>query len=179
MCVKSISGIDAELVLDPTLLLNKEDWQDHLSPKSSISPYILTYFEDENGVVRETALTLSRKTGFPVYNITNGKSMHGVNNISLFKLEDFISYIYNSEIIVTSSYHGMAFSINFNKQFYYFNRCHKSRMDSLAEIAGVQNRELLKDKDFDDNMIDYSCVNDRINKWRGLSFKYLDKVFEV
>lgn len=176
-CVRAISGKDAYLVLDPTLLLSSAEWEKYVSCRLIKEPYILTYFEDEQGVVRNTAIKLSAQTGLSVYNITNGKNMEGVKNISAYSIEDFLSYIFFADLVITSSYHGMAFSINFNKQFYFFNRCHKSRMDTLASIARVENRELKKNELWDSTDINYLFVNDNISEWRKKSFNYLNKVF--
>lgn len=176
--VKQISGKDAQLVLDPTLLLSEPEWKPFIAPRQIQEPYILTYFEDEQGVVEKNAKMLKENTGLPVYNVTNGKHMSGVNNRAVYSLEGFLSYIYYADYVVTASYHGMAFSINFNKQFYFFNRCHKSRMQTLAGIADLSDRELLNNVDYRDGTIDYALVNERIDKWRNTSFEFLNGIFE-
>lgn len=176
--VEKISGKKAETVLDPTLLLDRKAWKKHISPRREAKPYILTYFEDEKGVVRNTALKLSEKLGLPVYNISSGKPMKGVNNIAVYSLEDFLSYIYYADLVVTASYHGMAFSVNFGKDFYYFNRCHKSRMDTLADLMGIKDRELFVGKDIDYSSMDHGAVDEKLEIWRKKSYDYLDRVFE-
>lgn len=174
--IEELCGRKAELVLDPTLLLTEKDWKPFISGKVIQQPYLLTYFEDEKGVVKKNAKELAGQYGLPVYNITNGMKMEGVNNISVYTLEDFLSLIYYAEYVVTASYHGMAFSINFNKQFNFFNRCHKSRMETLAAICGLENRELLEQCKADVSTIDYKKVNEQLELWREKSLNFIDKV---
>ena len=174
--IKELSGKNAELVLDPTLLLDETEWGKFFSKRKIESPYILTYFEDDKGLIRKTALELSQKYNCEVLNITNGKKMEGVRNIPVYSLEEFLSYIKNAEHIVTASYHGLAFSINFNKQFNFYNRAHRSRMNTLSKIAGLSDREILPDGSYSDYHIDFSSANDRIKRMRILSTSYLQSI---
>lgn len=174
--VEELSGKNAQLVLDPTLLLKKSCWETKVSKRLIESPYILTYFEDNQGIVQNAALQLSKKYEKPVYNISNGRTMTGVNNVSVFSLEDFLSYIYYADFVVTASYHGMVFSIIFNKQFYFYNRCHKSRMETLSRLSELQSRELKGLAFEEDLLIDFEKVNENISRWRNISYDYLDKV---
>lgn len=177
--IKKISGCESELVVDPTLLLDIKGWKPYIASRHIKEKYLLIYFEDTNGVVASVAKRIGRELGLPIYNITNGKKIVGVHNIPVYKVEDFLSYLYYADYIVTASYHGMAFSINFNKDFNYFNRCHKSRMETLAYISGLGSREFTSDlNNIECCNIDFSKVNNSILYWKDLSFNYLKEIFK-
>ncbi len=84
---------------------------------------------------------------------------------------------------MTDSFHGLAFSVINNKNFYVFYRTkvgsknsRNSRIDNILNTWGLQKRLVLNDvdvSDFDLNPIDYNRVNQIISKEREKSLKYL------
>ena len=69
----------------------------------------------------------------------------------------------------------MLFSIYFNKQFVYFNRAHKSRMNTLAKKLGVamcagEGKDVLQMKE-----IEYSSINRKVKEFRNESLEVLHK----
>ena len=68
----------------------------------------------------------------------------------------------------------MLFSIYFNREFAYYNRAHKSRMDTLSKKLGIQNREGSKYDFIQMKPSDYSLVNDAVEEFRNYSIKILE-----
>lgn len=100
-------------------------------------------------------------------------------NVKPLSLEDFLSLINDAAEVITASYHGMLFSIYFNKQFIYFNRAHKSRMNTLARKLQVtecngEGKDVL-------NMpqINYMKVNNAVEDYRSFSIECLKKLLEI
>lgn len=114
-------------VLDPTLLLDAEKWTTFIAHRKPVvkQPYILCYYMPGNSAmeegIRNIADTLRKKTGLPVVNI--GKKDWQKLRFCKEDLFDhgpleFLWLIKNAAYVVTNSFHGTAFSINFGKPFY-------------------------------------------------------------
>jgi len=90
--------------------------------------------------------------------------------------KEFISYFHSAKYIITNSFHGTAFSINFNKDFttYLLKHSHNvnTRLINLLELFGLQNR-LYKGTSISSN-INYDSVNENLNEYRAYSIKFLD-----
>ena len=84
-----------------------------------------------------------------------------------------MSLIYYAERVFTASYHGLLFSVYFNKPFLYFNRSHKSRMNTLAAKLGISSCEgnLVDIENLPD--LDYALVNCKVEQYRQDSIKVL------
>lgn len=121
--VKELSNKKVHLVLDPTLLLNKTDWSKVMKQYPNMpSKYILIYQLSDSKAIVELALKISKQYNLKVYRIckrayanTHNK---GIINIADAGPAEFLSLICNATYIVTNSFHGTAFSINFNVPFY-------------------------------------------------------------
>ena len=87
---------------------------------------------------------------------------------------DFLEGIYNAGFIVTNSFHGIAFSIIFNKQFYcVYNN--DARKDSLLKSFDLHNRKIQKYTDLDLNLnIDYSKLE--LDRYIENSKKYISLI---
>lgn len=149
--VKEISGREATWVLDPTLLLNSEDWAKITpSTRPREKEYILCYFIDTFGKsVRRILGEIQKKYQMPIVNV-------GLNNpIEYFwpKVEyaidagprDFVHYIQHASAVVTNSFHGSVFSLIFGKPLCVvtntnpFRKSMNSRILSLAKRFDIQN----------------------------------------
>lgn len=145
--VEEVSGKKAEKVLDPTLLLSKNEWSDitkNASTKSKQFNGILCYVMPGDTVVtnsiEKNAKKLQMLTGLPIMRLGIKEYDH-----KKYKSEetdicaspiDFIQYFINAKYIVTNSFHGTAFAINFEKQLIIpYN-------DSLSEKKAIHERIL-------------------------------------
>ena len=132
---------DAVLTLDPTLLLERQYWED-LTKECNINRpkhYIVTYFigEEPDSVIR-----FSNIKKLPIIRLNNKKepSLYDIGPI------EFITLIHDADYVLTDSFHGLAFAIKFNKEFYIFKRKDNKyedmfgRLLSLASILGFEDR---------------------------------------
>lgn len=175
-------GIEAEEVLDPTFLLKKEEWFEMLPVNSIRKRYVLLYQMTTSKSLYEFAKSLAKKKGVFLIN---------ANPIScqIFKSRcvrdtsplEWLSLIKDATCVVTNSFHGLAFSINFEKTFYTEVRDNEaknsSRIQSLLETAGLTNRNIAA-YNFSENEIDYIDVKKRLDKARLHSFDYLERVIK-
>jgi hypothetical protein len=120
--------------LDPVFLLEPTYWQTFVKPISG--KYIFIYDFDSNPVLREFALQQAKVRGIQIYTVNT--NIHYANkNFYLHGPDVFLSLVYGAELVLTNSFHAVAFSLIFQKQFMVFNRAEKinTRMrDLLASL---------------------------------------------
>ena len=127
--VSHICGKEAAVCLDPTLLLNKEDWapmMENASKQAKNFNGILCYHMPGDGLVQSAIESLARqlqeKTGLPIMRlgIKEHQSLRypkGETDIKAGPAE-FLAYFAGAKYVVTNSFHGTAFAMNFGKECY-------------------------------------------------------------
>lgn len=181
--IKDLTGRDAQLVLDPTLLLNKTEWE-QIAKKTKYAPqkkYLLTYFlgNISDDYIKKINY-ISDKNNLKVFNVMD---LSDINKFSTDPSE-FIYLIQNAELICTDSFHGTIFSIIFNKPYIIFDRndnieSMSSRFTSLNNILKLPNRYYKNIREEDIFKIDYSLINITIEKERNKSIEYLKKSLKL
>lgn len=169
--IEELIGKRPFVVCDPTMLLKTSDWVCHASSKYKNKQYVLVYFPTPKNI--KDAQSYAKSLGIPCFVINQSLPLKNVTNVNPVTMEDFLSLFLYARYVFTGSYHGMLFSIYFNREFAYYNRAHKSRMNTLAKRLGVQSREgseydILKMKP-----IDYSKVNKAVDEYRNYSIQVL------
>lgn len=134
-------GIPADFVGDPTMLLKQEYWKQMASSRLIRENYVLVYFSDKDLKIYEDAVRYGKEHGLSVYLISYSWVPEMMKPIRPARIEEFLSLILNAEAVFTASYHGMLFSLYFEKDFYYYNRGWKARMQSIASYLGIEGRE--------------------------------------
>lgn len=123
--VKELLGYEPQQVVDPTLLLNADDWAKITGYKANEEKYILCYYMPGDktvcGAIKKISEDISKRTGYKIINI-------GLKEYYKFKAgmdcrvdagpADFVNLFLGAEYVVTNSFHGTAFSTNFNKKVY-------------------------------------------------------------
>lgn len=152
-------------VLDPTLLLNKEEWKKLLVKESDTDKYkgkkyILVYQIHNDPKLSDYAKRLASHTGMDLLRVNPmlHQKSRGGKFICCPDLGEFLALIDNASCIVTDSFHGTCFAINFGKQFIEIlpNNATGTRNQSILELTGLSNRIL---RDFND----YSLINQMID----------------
>ena len=117
----SSMGILTRTDLDPSFLLNKDEWIEAYDLKESREKFIFAYYFELTPTLKKFIEKLANETGCVIRYLGstlrspfNGKS----RAIRTADPIDFVESIYNAEYVVTNSFHGTAFSINFNKKFF-------------------------------------------------------------
>ena len=176
-------------VLDPTLLLTKDEWLQFAIEEDVKGRYILTYFLGDKKEHRKFVEKLSENTGLKIVSIPF--SYLEIKNPKTDKRwggpGEFISLIKNAAVVCTDSFHGTMFSINFNSNFYSFckmdddiDSSENSRLYSSLDIFGLSER-LIKNCDnvpTEIEPINYEQVNEILCQKRNDSERYLKKMLE-
>ena len=186
--IKKLTGQEAILVADPTLLLTPEEWLAVSRKPAWLKEkyergYILTYY------LRKTPppelKDLSKKLNLPLVNLLDNKNYwHYVTGP-----EEFIWLFANASLIYTNSFHGAVFSILFQKPL--VNReiiddkdgsKMSLRIPSLLKMFGLENRIAKPENDFKiDNLmeIDYSSRDEVLTAEREKAFKFLSDALKT
>lgn len=193
--IKKLTGLNAELVCDPTLLLEKKEW-DKLIPNEPIikRPYIFCYFLGNNRLSRECAKKLSRKTGLKIVALQQLdmyiKTDKQFADIAPYDIDPagFVNLIRNASFVLTDSFHGTVFSIINHKRFFSFRRfvqkttmSTNSRIDSLLNVLGLDQRIINTESDFKVQLrenIDFSLVDITLENFRKKSMSFLLNALE-
>ena len=174
-------GIESMQVLDPTLLLDSGFWGQYLKPIKK-SKYILIYQIHNNKKLDEYAKNVSRCKGCPIIRVT--ASFHQIVRAGRLVLcpniGEFLSYIKNAECLITDSFHGTVFAINFNIPFVEVlpNNSTGARNVSILKLTGLLDRILSDTEDVSlaEKDINYASVNAILEMERVKSLKILTRM---
>ena len=164
-------------VLDPVFLLNKDHWDKMCIDINCTGKYLLVYDFDNNPLIKEIAIKISKEKGLKIYTIF--KSDYSDKVISQMGPIEFISYIKNAEFIISNSFHGTAYSLIFEKEFIVTNRVDKinTRMRDLLSEIGISERLVSNIDEINClEKLNYSDIKYNIDKLIKQSKLYLDKV---
>jgi len=175
--------IDSVQVLDPTLLLDSDFWSKIAKPIKE-KQYVLVYQLHNDKRVGEYAAQVAKAFGLPLIRVS--ASFHQVSREGKFvwcpNVGKFLSYIKNAECMITDSFHGTAFAINFNTPFVEIlpNNKTGTRNMSILKLTGLSNRILRDDKNITlaKEKIDYLKVNQIIEEKRKESLDILKTMLE-
>jgi len=156
-------------VLDPTLLLDMSQWTNLLIKKNDFDKYkdlkyILVYQIHNDPKLSGYAKRLAKHTGMELLRVNPmlHQALRGGKFICSPDLSEFLSLVANASCIVTDSFHGTCFSINFGKQFIEIlpNNATGTRNQSILELTGLSDRILHDTDDYSllGKVIDYGKV---------------------
>lgn len=164
--------------IDPIFLLTSTEWNKIIKPNQINAPYILFYDFQLDSQTTEIVNQIAKNKGLKILRLTNG--IVEINKDKNYKVEagtlDFISLIYHADFVVSSSFHGVAFSILFCKEFVVRQVWNKERVITLLKSLNIESRFI---ETYDDykllGYIDYESVNNLLKEEINRSYKYLDK----
>lgn len=187
--LKSLSPVPVEMVLDPTLLVRSDEWRKIVVKPSIGGKYILCYFIGDRKYYRDFAERLSKQLNLPLIFIP--VSFLDFSPSENLKWEtgprEFLGLIDNAEVVLTDSFHGTIFSINFNKTFYSFiKHSGKKAMDNMriVDILGRMNLiDRFKDSynggPIDYTPINYTVTNELLEEERSKSELFIKKILRA
>lgn len=180
--IKKLTGRNAEIVLDPTFLLSKEEWAtiSFLPPALKGKKYILLFNILGDTITTNTVCEqLKKHTGLDIIRIgfISDKLNSNYKVFSTVGPNEFVGLIKNASYIITNSFHGTAFSIIFEKQFFTLlnENDRNSRMIEVAEKFGLTEQLIYPSKVDPIKLpeIDYSKINLRKKIEIDKSLKFL------
>ena len=150
---------EVETVLDPTMLIGPEEWEQIARPIETRRPYVLVYFFSDSLQVRRKAAEYCRRKGLDLVYIPyaghafNTTDMKGDGTpLTDVGPREFVGLVRSAEMVLTDSFHGAVFSLIFQKPFAVFERNRKehvsmnSRLYDLLDTFRLRYRLLPEEK---------------------------------
>ena len=184
--IEELFGINGNLVLDPTLLIKKDDWLSiEKQYKGVDGKYILCYFLGVNEEHRQYAIKVSKKYNYKIICLSKHQNDYReeFNTISDAGPMEFINLINNAEVVLTDSFHGVCFSINLEKPFHCFERFkfddkvnQNSRIYNILTLLDLNDRLKRDFQEIEEIMLyDINKVNLKLSHLRTVSEEFLKK----
>lgn len=186
--LKSRCGIEATVVLDPTLMIDAETYKKMQRPVRGVKgKYVFCYFLNKEHKYREKVEDYAKKNNLQIIGcsdkVSDAEWLHMLTNIGA---DQFLWLINNAETVFTDSYHGSIFSLLFHKNLWTFIRfaennpiCQNSRIRQLQNNFDLEHRIVTAENDIDDSKrINYEYFEKRLAELRQESIKYLKNALE-
>lgn len=179
--LSKIINKDIKIVIDPTMLLEKDDWNKFINKQSKKlfnfqEKYILTFFVGgSTDKYKETILNVKSKLNIPVYDIHSNKyRREGIDRVLAgVSVCEFVNLIKKASFIITDSFHGTVFSILYEKPFLAVsNKNNPIRVKELLTKLSIKDR--LDNINSIDQDIDYLMVNKTLKSLKMDSLKWLE-----
>ena len=181
LCEKYLGHKDVQWVLDPTMLLNKEDYE-RLIPKDTIAPGdLVCYVLDANDEINNLITRIASENDMKVF-----QAASDVDNVLLPiekriqpPVESWLSGFRDAKLVITDSFHACVFSILFRKPFVVIGNKNRgySRFESLLKRFGLENRLIENASQFKDSMLNPLSeeVYKKLDDFRSTSTNFIAK----
>lgn len=185
--ISQILSRNVEHVLDPTLLLDKSEWKTslHLKEDPSVEKYILIYSLKKDKLFIDAVAAAKSHLGYKVISIDQ-EPFAGLKvdeHIRDAGPIDFLDLFINASFIVTNSFHGAAFSTNFEIPFLAVKPYSGgNRVTSLLNLVGLTERFVSSHEDIEGALkgkLDFSSSRKLLAAERKKSNEYLDSAFSI
>lgn len=176
-------------VIDPTLLLDKEDWDEVCAPRVYGDKYVFCYFLGTNSEAKKCADKFAKEHNLKTVYIpyVNGERDETGEKCADILAEDvspekFISLVRYADYVFTDSFHAIVFSYLYNKQFFVFHRSENGEMSEritdFCSLIGAEDR-FCKTKsqmttEYFNNLLNSPvCESAKINDLKRLSIEFI------
>ena len=184
--VKSLTGNVVPVMPDPTLLLQRTDWDKVSRYNLNLNNYIFCYFLSWNEEYWKYVENVSQQLGYQIVIVPSVKQTYQVDAKILKNIgpEEWVGLVKNANYVITDSFHGTVFSIIYNKPFTVLKRfsddnprSQNSRIYTLLEHYNLTNRLGINTDIF--NLQEYTKVNSQVEYDRRYALEWLNKVLKV
>lgn len=187
--VEELSSNKAEVVCDPVILLDAEQWLKEIPNKRLYDePYIFAYFLGKSAEYRDAVTKFAKQKGLKIVTEPHmdsyNKADENFGDYTPFDIgpAEFVNLIRNAEYVFTDSFHGSVFSMLYQKHFLVFNRysdnsssSKNSRIDSFCKNYGLYDRRYNGNIADVENKINYEDVLGKVDEHRQKSKAFLDR----
>lgn len=177
--IESFANVECEINIDPVFLLERDEWDNVCAERLIKDDYILCYPLLGNVNLQVVLDELKKKTGLKIVSVQINPIKRVKADVYFFDAgpREFLSLVKYSKIVVTTSFHGTAFSLIYEKPFFTLIKKYKAqRMTDLLESVGLENRIYkggILNNVFE---LDFSKCRKYICEERKKSFDYLRSI---
>lgn len=184
LCEKHLGRNDVKWILDPTMLLSKEDYESLIPINMRAPGDLMCYVLDDNPAVSKLIKKIAEED---IYKVFNANSR--VNDASLPvkeriqpPVEQWLVGFRDARLVITDSFHACVFSILFHKPFLVIGNRKRgySRFESLLKLFGLEKRLIEKEDQFEKSLLTppSADVYKRLEEYRKTSMEFLNKHLE-
>lgn len=174
--VRAHTSVRCEKVLDPTLLLERFDFERIEAPRQEEERYILLYARRYNPEMFAYAEKTAARLGCKIIDISL-RATNADRHRMFYEagVEEFLSLVHHAEYVITNSFHGMIVAVHYRKPFVIFSReqC-DTKIDEVLELFGLSDRKLTVNEDIFPGLPDYDSVHKKIESPRSQSLHFLE-----
>lgn len=181
---RELFGVEALHLLDPTLLLDREDYMEAAGVSASDKPKggLLLYVLDENESITGFSEELAKEKSLDVFRC-NSKYENWDAPISERiqpPLEDWLRAFYDADFVIADSFHAAVFSIIFGKPFIIFGNEDRglARFESLLNLFRCRENMILSPSEYDSGrsyLPDQESIKRILSAEREKAFAFIDK----
>lgn len=194
--LREILDKEIPLVLDPTLLINREVWSRIAALPQHEERYALLYMLGDDWDMKKKIYTLCKSLGVKVIEIALEKDLYYSAQLKYADLficdagpSQWLGWIANADYVFTDSFHGTVFSVIFEKMFWCFMSGKKnnrkninSRLYSFLTLAGLSERMIYRGEHLNrteiQSAIDYEAVQENLRFYRETSLGFIKRITE-
>ena len=171
-------------LVDPTLQLDREFWEDFAAPRFEKEDYVLIYQLKQNADFDKYAVAFAKRKKMKLLRICTryDRLILPGKSVLLPSISEFVSLFRHASYVITDSFHGTAFSLNLNKEVIsIYPHRFSSRINDILADTGMLNRHLesYQDLDIADDPADFTSVNTFLNGQRTKCRKYLSNALSI
>ncbi len=179
--VKNHVNVPCSRTIDPTLLLSADKYDVITETKQYEEPYLLLYSRRYNPDMENYAERIARERGLKIIEISLRATNSDKGHIMRYDagVEEFLSLVKYSDFVVTNSFHGLIFAVQFKRPFGVFTRSQAvNKTEELLNLFGIPKNLVhnINDSYFD---IDYDQVHMNIENARENSYEFLKNELEL
>lgn len=175
--LENLFNLSSQVVLDPTLL--HTDYNE-ITGNIVNNDDVICYLLNRTKLQLEKTIKLSKSLGKTPKMISTIRPTLGFRYVYPPSIEAWIKYIAGAKFVITDSFHGLAFSLIYNKQFIVIspNNGKNSRLKDLLKSVGLENRyfdenDTIIYSELQNKKIDYDVVNSKLDTLKDVSWNYL------
>lgn len=167
---------EIEVSLDPTLLLDVAKYDD-MAERPVETGYVCVYHMTPTEEGRKLAERIASERNLKVIELFGGYEVYNSNNICKTNLSptQLLGYLKYADEIVTTSFHGIAFSVKFQKNFWVIDKGDNFRQKNLLSLLGLSDRLVKSGKVVELQSIDYLKVDSKLQPLVDLSISYVSQ----
>lgn len=172
---------DVKLVLDPTLLISSEYWAKKETTVNIKGNFVFCYLLGKNINIIKYAENVAKELNTKLVIVQGNPIINDSRVLTDIGVQEFLWLIHNAKHIITDSFHGTIFAINFRKQFSSFNK-HEENMSDNGRIGDILSRLHLSNHLLSNNnlnipkTIEYETVSSVIESLKADSKDYLKSI---
>lgn len=173
---------NASLCIDPVYLLSKEEWVRNFDLVHKDERYLLVYFFEVDDDVKSMIKDISKSHNLKIYSINSTKCEYADKSFNHCGPREFLDLVLNATLVFTNSFHGMSFSIIFQKDFWTVSRNGlNTRISDMLDSINLSDRQIetktYKSKAIDKRII-YKDVQPLLERRIKKSKLYIKKCLE-